>query len=401
MKRRRVKITGIGPVTPAGIGVERFWDGLRQGKSFIRKLNRQDTSETALVAAYISDFKANDYVSQSVFSKGAARHSEFAAAAAVLALRNAGIRSQELVNLPCAVIAGASLLDFGGIGRSFKSVFSKGYKAAQPRVVFTSTLTSIAETISAACRLTARTIAVQSSCCAGLDAVGQAARMIESGEVNLAICGGTEAPLYPFPLFELQAAGLTPCNNESPQTIARPFDLWRTTGVVSEGACFFVLESENSSRKPLAWISGYGFANDVCDEICSGLTSSSLQAISDANIRPEDVQCISAWGPGHRLVDRGEYAASEKVFGEKLTRIPACSIKGAIGSPLGAAPSIQLAAAILGLNSSLVLKTVNWSTPDPECRFCLSRNNRFISHENVLINAHGVGNVNSSLLISK
>ena len=101
------------------------------------------------------------------------------------------------------------------------------------------------------------------------------------------------------------------------------------------------------------------------------------------------------------MVDRGEYAASEKVFGDNLARIPAYSIKGAIGSPLGAAPSMQLAAAILGLNSSLVLQTVNWSTPDPECRFCLSRENRIIYHENVLVNAHGVGNVNSSLLISK
>ena len=133
--------------------------------------------------------------------------------------------------------------------------------------------------------------------------------MIESGEVDLAICGGTEAPLYPFPLFELQAAGLTPSNGESPLTIAKPFDLWRTTGVVSEGACFFVLESEESARKPLAWVSGYGFASDICDEICSGLTASNLQAIYNANLRPEDVQCISAWGPGHRLVDCGEYAA--------------------------------------------------------------------------------------------
>jgi nodulation protein E len=93
--------------------------------------------------------------------------------------------------------------------------------------------------------------------------------------------------------------------------------------------------------------------------------------------------------------------ASKKVFGSMVSRIPAYSIKGSIGSPLGAAPSIQIAAAILGMNASKVLHTVNWKNPDPECAYSLSESSRFIKHENVLVNAHGVGNVNSSILISK
>lgn len=401
MRRRRVKVTGIGPVTPAGIGAENFWSGICKKRSYIRKFIRTETAEATLVAAHISDFVVKKYIADTALQKGVARHTEFAAVAALLAVQHAGLSPTELSAKTCAVVAGASLLDFGGIGKSLKTVFEKGYKAAQPRVVFTSTLTSVSETIADVCRVNARTMAVQTSCCAGLDAIGHAARLIESGEVEIAICGGTEAPLYSFPLFELQAAGLTPNTNESPAELARPFDLWRTTGVVSEGACFFILESEASPRPAIGWISGYGFSSDSRDEICSGLVDANLQAIADAEMRPSDVQCISAWGPGHRLIDKGEFQASKEVFGASLIRVPAYSIKGAIGSPLGAAPAIQLASAILGMNASKVPPTVNWKDPDPECAYCLSENIRFVSYDNVLVNAHGVGNVNSSLLITK
>lgn len=401
MTKRRVKVTGIGPVTPAGIGVGNFWTGITSGKSYIRKFDRLGLEEVSLVAATVSDTSYKAHLEKNILPRETARHTEFAVLGSILALADAGLVRKDLESKYCAIVAGASLLDFGGIGKSFNTVWKKGAKGAQPRVVFTSTLTNIAEEIANTLGVNSKPLALQTSCCAGLDALGHAARLVESGEVDLAICGGTEAPLHTFPLLELRAAGLTPTTNENPESIARPFDLWRTTGVVSEGACFFVLEPEESPRAAYAWIGGYSFSADSGNLICSGLFEAGSQVLGNAKIRVENLECLSAWGPGHKLVDRAECAAMERLLRKRICEIPAFSVKGAIGSPLGAAPAIQIAAALLGMRHSLVIGTVNWETADPECRLSLSKKNRRIKHKNILVNAHGVGGVNSALLLEK
>ena len=401
MRKRRVKVTGIGPVTPAGIGATEFWQGVKNGRSYIRRFDRLGLEGIPMVAATVAEGVYKQLISKIVLPRETARHTGFAVLGASLALADAGLAREELEKKYCAVVAGASLLDFGGIGRSFNNVWKKGAKAAQPRVVFTSTLTSIAEEIASVLEINSKPLAVQTSCCAGLDAIGQASRLIESGEVDIAICGGTEAPLHAFPLLELRAAGLTPSTNENPESIARPFDLWRTTGVVSEGACFFVLEPEESPRKGYAWLSGYSFSADSAGSLCSSLLDAASQVLANAKLRVAELECLSAWGPGHRLVDKAECVAMERLLKGLSRSIPAFSIKGAIGSPLGAAPAIQVAAALLGMRDATVIGTVNWENADPECCLSLSKSNRRIEVSNVLVNAHGVGGVNSSILFER
>ena len=399
--KRRVKVTGIGPVTPAGIGVRDFWNGLFRGKSYIRRFDRLGLEENSLVAATVPETQLRSRVRNLSLPKETARHTEFAVLGASLAIADAGLERKDLEEKYCAIVVGASLLDFGGIGKSFNAVWKRGIRGAQARVVFTSTLTNISDTIACNLGVSSKSFAVQTSCCAGLDAIGQAFRLIEGGEVDLAICGGTEAPLHTFPLLELRAAGLTPNSSDNSDTIARPFDLWRTTGVVSEGACFFVLEPEESPRKPYAWLSGYSFSSDSGGLLCSGLVEANMQTLADAKLNIAGLGCISAWGPGHRLVDEAECIALERVFKNSVGKIPAFSIKGSVGSPLGAAPAIQAAAALLGMSRSVVLGTVNWERPDPSCRLSLSKLCRFLRYENVLVNAHGVGGVNSSIIFKR
>jgi len=401
MKRRRVKITGIGPVTPAGIGREAFWSGIMEEVSRIRPFTKLDEELGPFVAAYLERFRVEDYVERAAVPKGSARHTLFAVAGAVLALRDAGLSPGALNGSGTVVVAGSSVMDFDGIGRTVEGVATKGLRGAVPRTVYTTNAACIPATVAQTLGIAARTMSIQSSCCAGLDAIGYAARLVASGEAELAICGGTEAPLYRCPLVELRATGMTPATCENPRRINRPFDLWRTTGVVSEGATMLILEPETSPRPGYSFITGYAFANDASNELCSGMTLAMKLALADAGIKPEDVEVINAWGPGHRLIDAAETLATQAVFGAKLAGIPVVSIKGALGNPLGAAPAIQVAAAALGQRAGIIPPTVNWEFADPACMLNLSHRLRAIPHEVTLVNAHGLSGVNASLVLHK
>ncbi len=401
MMQRRVKITGIGPVTPAGIGREAFWRGILEPVSRIRPFTKLGEENGPLVAAFMADFDVEHYLDRSRVAKNAARHTEFALAGAMLALRDAGLAAENLRGMNCAVVTGSSLLDFGGIGSAIESVAKRGLRGVKGKVVYTTTLTSVPDAINQALGITARAMTLQSSCCSGLDAIGYSAELVGSGEADLAICGGTEAPLHRFPILELRAAGLTPPNIEMAERMARPFDLWRTTGVVSEGACMFILEPEDSPRPGYSFVSGYAFANDEPNALCGGMVRSGRLAMAQARMRPDRIDAISAWGPGHKLIDAAEARARQSLCGADLDRIPVVSIKGAIGNPLGATPAIQVAAAALAQRFETIPPTVNWDYPDPECPLNLSNRARLLAHEATLVNAHGVGNVNAALILRR
>jgi 3-oxoacyl-[acyl-carrier-protein] synthase II len=185
------------------------------------------------------------------------------------------------------------------------------------------------------------------------------------------------------------------------ERLCRPFDLWRTTGVVGEGAAMVVLEPEHSAREHYCFLAGYSSSNDIEGDLCSGMTSAIRHAISDAGVSVCDVDCINAWGPGHPEVDFAEAQMLRRVFGSRFPALPAFSIKGALGNPLGAAPAIQVAASALALDCGIVPATVNWDFPDPDCDLCLASKTRYLDHGVTLINAHGLSGVNSSMVLTK
>jgi 3-oxoacyl-[acyl-carrier-protein] synthase II len=402
MKRRRVKITGIGPVTPAGIGREDFWRGLQEPVSRVRPFTKFGGEYGPFIAAYFSDFDVGRYVpDRTQIPKGAPRHTLFAMAGAVLAMADAGITKEELLRLNCAAVTGSSLMDFGGITKSTDAVHKQGPKGAIARTIYTTNNAGMPDAIGRFFGLTTRTMTLQNSCCSGMDAVGYAAELVAGGRADLAICGGTEAPLHRCPLLELRAAGLTPATTDMPERFVRPFDRWRTTGVVSEGACMFILEPEESPRPGYSYVSGYSFANDEAGVLCGGMETAGRLALAEARMRPGEIDAISAWGPGHKLIDEAEAQAMVRLFEGGLRDIPAVSIKAAIGSPLGAAGAIQIGAAALAQRNSLIPPTVNWTHPDPACPFNLSAQPRHIEHTRTLVNAHGVGNVNASVILER
>ena len=399
MKHRRVKITGLGFVTPAGIGKEEFWSGILEPVSRVTAATKYPEEAGAFVAAEVKGFKLENYYSDAP-SKRMPRHTQFALAAAALAAQDVGMTLPQLRGKGALVMIGATLMDFGVINKGVEIILRKGPNNALPTSVSNALVSAIGAAVGDAIGGTTRTMSLQSACCSGLDAIGRSAEMIANGEAEIAICGGSEAPLYFHPMLELKLAGLAPGNPDHPERQCRPFDQWRTTGVIGEGACVMILEPENSPRPGYAFVGGYSYASDPAASPCAGLSEALRLTLGNTNLRPSQIECINAWGPGHKTLDAAEARVLEEFFGSELASIPVVSLKGAIGNPLGAAGAIQVGCAALGIQRGAIPPTVNWQHPDPSCQLNLSPKARFIAHNNALINAHGLSGANACLVLT-
>lgn len=400
MKRRRVKITGLGFVTPAGVGRDEFQRGILEPISRVELLTRFPDEAGAFVGAEVKGFKLERYL-QGVNSKRMPRHTQFALVAAAMAAADAGLTLPMLRNRGALVMIGATLMDFGTINKGVDLILRHGPVSALPTSVSSALVSGIGAAVGELIGGTTRTLSLQSACCSGLDAIGQAADMIATGEVEIALCGGTEAPLHFHPMLELKLAGLAPGNPEFPERQCRPFDRWRTTGVIGEGACVMVLEAEGQGAAAYAHIEGHAYASDASDQPCVGLLEAMRLAVGNAGLRPKDIDAVSAWGPGHKTLDAAESMMMRRFFGEQLPDLPVYSLKGAIGNPLGAAGAIQAGCAALGLRHGFIPPTVNWKYPDPSCMLNLSASPRYVSHERTLVNAHGLSGTNACLVLHR
>lgn len=398
--RRRVKITGIGPVTPAGIGRDHFFRGISESVSRVRAITHFDPAAGAFVGAEISNFDLKVFAPDET-TKRMPRHTQFGLAAAILAIEDAGLSRSDLCGKNPIVVTGTTLMDCEGLIKAIGLVAKKGPKLGQPNVLSQILSVAAADKIAQYLETPSRVMTLQTACCAGLDAVGQGAEYVASGQADFVICGGTEAPMFYHPMLEFGLADLAPKTDELPEKCCRPFDLWRSTGVIGEGACMFVLEPEESPRKAYAFVSGYAHANDQTGEIGSGWYESIQAAMANSKRRREDIDYISAWGPGHRVIDFKEAQSLKKVFGSMLENIPASSIKGAVGSALAAAGAIQIGSAALSMEFGIIPPTVNWETPDPDCGLCLSNGARRMTVNTTLINGHGISGSNSSLILER
>jgi len=398
--RRRVKITGIGPVTPAGIGREAFSTGINASVSRIRAIDRFDPTAGPFVGAEVLDFDLDNFAPEEN-PRRLSRHTQFSLAAAILALNDARLETQELRYLNPLVVTGTSIMDFDKIGRGMETVMKKGTRFTQGSIMYEASVANVAGKIAQWLKVPSRMLTMQTSCCSGTDAIGQAFEQVAHGHADIAIAGGSECPLSYYPMLGFNAAELSPATNEAPEKLCRPFDLWRTTGVLGEGACMFVLEPEESPRPALGWVTGYGFANDHDGQTAMGIADAIRTALANATRRPNEVGYINAWGTGHRFIDLSEARALQKAFGSHLANIPVSSIKGAIGTALGASGPIQSASTIISLMTEVLPPTVNWETSDPGCPLNLSNTARRVRTNVAVVSAHGLSGSNSALVLER
>jgi 3-oxoacyl-[acyl-carrier-protein] synthase II len=399
--RRRVKITGIGPVTPAGIGRDEFFRGINDGVSRVRAVKQSAAPATSpFIGAEIPDFDLKSYAPQEN-PRRLSRHTQLGLVAALLAIRDAGLEIEQIGRLTPAVVSGTSIMDIEKISRGVQVVAQKGPRFSMASTIYEASVVNVPGKIANYLGIPARMIAVQTSCCSGLDAIGQAFDLVAEGQADIAIAGGSEAPLSFHPMLEFNAAELSPATDDAPEKSCRPFDLWRSTGVIGEGAAMFIIEPENSPRPAYAWITGYGYANDAGGVAGEGIADAARIALANAQRRPQEVNYICAWGPGHRVIDASESMAMRRIFGEYLAEIPVTSLKGAIGTALAASGPIQVASTALSLKHGVLPPTLNWDTPDPHCPLNLSSQARYLKPSVAMVNAHGLSGSNAVLVIER
>ncbi len=400
MRSRRVKVTGVGFVTPAGTGVVEFRRKILESVSRARSITRWDPAAGPFVGAEIDDFGFRALFPDRPI-KRQSRQTAFALAAARLALRDAGLDFANLAGANPALVVGTSLMDCDGLARTVMQVAKKGPRYALPRLIYSAGVCAATSEMADEIKAPTRSLSLQSACCSGLDAIGHAAGDIASGRTDIAVCGGTEAPIFYHPMLELRAGGLSPLTADQPEKLGRPFDRWRTTGVIGEGACMLVLEPESSPRPGYAWVVGYSSSSEDFSHPGEGMEQAILEALANGRVRPDEVDYINAWGPGHRLIDAVEAGVFASVFGSRLQEIPTASIKGAIGNPLGAAGAMQVGSAVLSLRYGEIPPTVNWEFPDPECALNLSREPRFLRVKKAIVNSHGLSGANACLVLER
>ena len=409
MRRNRVVITGMGILAPNGIGLEQFWESLLSGRSGIGPITLFDASKfKCRIAGEVKDFDPYDYIEPELKPRRWARHTQFAYAASMMALEDAGLSLNGLhLPSPTPVIIGVSTSAIDVIESVHFAMHTHGPNRAPVTSAAASIPQAAANVIADRIGVSAHAATVSSACPSGLDAIGDAAAMVCRGEAELAIAGGADAPITPLTMASFIGSGLVSASNGDPEKASRPFDALRHSGVLSEGAAVFVLENLERAlareANMYAEIGGYSKQRDI-DPVkpASGLINSMQLALANSGRTIEDVDYISAYGPSDVNLDAAEVAMIKEVFGDRARSVPVTSIKGTTGNALGAGGPFQLVASALSLQNQIIPPTANYEFEDPDCDLdFVPKNPRRAKLNCILINVRGIGGSASSLVVKR
>lgn len=407
--RRRVAITGIGCVTPIGVGVEGLWAGLRAERSVVQRADRFDVSiYRSQCAAQVNGFDATNWIDAKRV-KRLDRFSQFAVVSGMLALEDGALDLDTVDRERAGAMMGTAL---GGVGYAEEQ--AARFAQAGLRAV-DATLALAVFGGSASCNMAIEfgisgpnsTNAM--SCASGSMAIGEAFRQIRDGYADVMLAGGSEAPLATlcFGAFALIRAMST--RNDDPTHASRPFDADRDGFVMGEGAGVLLLEEwEHATRRGAriyAELSGYGTTNDahhMTAPLPGGAQAARCvrMALRDARVEPTDVEYINAHGSSTPLNDPTETEAIKRVFGEHAYRIPISSTKGYYGHALGASGAFEAAISTLAIARGWIPPTVGLQTPDAACDLdYIPGSGRTLSPRVVLSNSFGFGGINAALVL--
>lgn len=403
----RVVITGIGAVSPFGITAAKYFDGLRDGRSAIRRLSLFKDPELAIqVAAEVPDFDPSDVVGPAD-AKRVPRLVPMAIAAAREAATDAGIDLEKLDlegarKIGVVVGTGGGGIDFAE--RQYEEFYGNRSRHLTPYSVSSSFVGMLSSEISIALRLRGVSHVLSTGCTSSTDAIGYAFHRIRSGLREILLTGGAEACITPG----IMAAF---CRMKVMGTASRPFDRNRDGFVLGEGAWMFVIESLESAQKRgakiYAEILGYGSTCDAYHRVAvpdDGVESARAMqlAMEDGGVSPADIHYINLHGTGTKMNDPAETAAVKLVFRENARRIPASSTKSQIGHPQGACGAAGVMAGIFSLEEQYIAPTIHYETPDPECDLDYTPNQgRPCEVRRVLCNTIAFGSKNSALVLGE
>lgn len=406
---RRVAITGIGCVTPIGIGVEAMWAGLRAEKSAVTSVTRFDSAIfRSQCAAEVSNFVVEDHLDAKRV-KRLDRFGQFSVVASKLAIENSGIDLTREDRDRVGAMMGTALAGIAYAEEQAGRFIHGGLRAVDATLALAVFGGSSSCNIAIEFGVNGPNITNGMSCASGTIAIGEAFRLVRDGTADVMIAGGAEAPLATlcFGAFALIRAMST--RNDDPETASRPFDANRDGFVMGEGASVLILEewsrAEARGAHIYAELIGYGTTNDahhMTAPLPSGAQAARCmrEALRDADVEATDIDYINAHGSSTPLNDPTETSAIRQVLGEHADRIPVSSTKGYYGHALGASGAIEAAISALVLDRGWIPPTLNLETPGEGCDLdYVPMHGRDASPTIVLTNSFGFGGINASLVL--
>jgi 3-oxoacyl-[acyl-carrier-protein] synthase II len=408
---RRVVVTGIGLVSPLGVGTEKNWATLLAGRSGIREISHFDTrGYTTTIAGEICDFDPLKFMTQKE-SRKMDPFIQYAVAAAQIAVDDSGIDPAELAGERTGVFVGSGIGGIGSIENTHSQLLEKGPGRISPFFLISAIINEASGQISIRFRSQGPNSATATACSTSSHALGDAFRIIARGEADRMIAGGAEAPITPLGLAGFCAMRALSTRNLEPQKASRPFDLNRDGFVMAEGAGILLLEELETARrrgaKIYAEMVGYGMSGDAYHVSApnpdgEGASQSMRHALVDARVKPEAIEYINAHGTATPYNDKIETLAIKHVFGEHASKIAVNSTKSMTGHLLGAAGGLEAGITALVLQNQIAPPTINYETPDPECELDYVPNSaRKMKVEYALTNSFGFGGTNATLLLKR
>ena len=410
-KKRRVVITGLGPVTPNGIGKELFWTNIKAGKSGVDRISGFDPSELPVqIAAEVTDFDASEYIDVKNIRR-MDRFSQFAVVGTRMALEDARLEIRQVDNSRAGVSIGSAI---GGLSFAHEQdiVFREyGYRRISPFLAISLFPGAASSQVSLDLGITGASLTASTGCVTGVDAVGLGFDTIQRGDVDIMISGGMEASIIAPVVASFCRINALSRRNAEPDKASRPFDIERDGFVMGEGGAILILEELDYALAReatiYAEILGYGATCDAYHmtrpKPDGAEAARAMQlAIEFSHLRPHDVDYINAHGTSTSLNDVTETKAIKSVFGEYAGKLAVSSTKSMIGHAFGGAAPIEIAATALACYEQYIPPTINLDHPDPDCDLDYVPNTGRHADVNVaLSNSFGFGGKNTAIALGR
>jgi 3-oxoacyl-[acyl-carrier-protein] synthase II len=402
--QHRVAVTGIGVVTPLGIGIGAFWDGILSERTAVAPITRFDTEGCrSRIAAQIDDFEPRDFLSPKRM-RWTDRFSQFSVAAARLALEDAAYRPNGASH-DVGVYLGSALGGLAFADEQHDVFRERGLEAVKPLLAISVFGGAAACNVAIEFDLRGPTVANGNSCASGAVAIGDAYRAIARGDVRAALAGGVEAPLSPLVYGAFTIIRAMSTRNDDPEHASRPFDRERDGFVMAEGAGVLVLErledAQARGARIYGEVCGYGLTNDAhhmsAPRPDATMNAAAMQrALDEAHLAPADVDVVNAHGSSTPLGDSAEALAMQLVFGQRASSVPVTATKGQHAHALGATGAWEAALALASIAHGIVPRSVNSNDVDSSLALTHERLERPV--RTVLSNSAGFGGINAALV---
>jgi len=407
---KRVAITGLGAVSPLGLGADKHWENLVAGKNAVQHITHFDpTGFDAQIAAQINDFDPNQWLDKKE-ARRLPRFIQFSVAAAKLAISDANLDVASIAN-DVAVIIGSGIGGLGMLEDQARNLFEKGPNKLSPFTVPFMITDMAAGYTSIAVGAKGPNLCIVTACASATHSIGEAFKSIQRGACQAALAGGSEACITPLGIASFCAAGALSTRNDDPTKASRPFDKERNGFVMGEGAGILVLEDLEYAKargaKIYAELVGYGASGDANHMTApapggEGAVRGILAALKDANLRPDEIDYVNAHGTSTELNDKYETMALKTVFGDRARELAISSNKSMFGHLLGASGALEMIGTTLAVKHNIAPPTINYATPDPECDLNYVPNQaKPLVIRAAIKNSFGFGGHNAILVVKK